>query len=434
MNAPDRTSSWLRVAVNAGLGGIFLAVLALAAEQISQQGREWRFDVCVSALVCVIALLRNRNRTWAAFAGMAVSTAAVLLARVAHLPGEPGAAAILGLLVLCATAVRSVSVCQAASVVATGFALSALGWVTADPAAWAPRSPFEVCVQGWVLATGAGLGLRWRDYRRRAIAEMVRQDERLALARELHDVVAHHITGIVLQAQAARIVASRQSGPAAGGKLDDTLAGIERAGTDALAAMRRVVGLLRDAEDGATTSPPTGPEPLADLVRRFGEHGHGPIVSLKLPSGMCRSADAEPGAAVGGDGGRPDSGPLSWPPEVATTIYRIVQEALTNIARHAANAHSAEVNVTQDEDFVTVEITDDAPLAPVRHLHHGGYGLVGMRERVTALGGAMTAGPRPGAGWSVRAALPVGIPGRATARAAARVPAIGSVTEVGDWP
>jgi signal transduction histidine kinase len=424
MNAPDRTSSWLRVAVNAALGGTFLAVLALAADQISHERRDWRFDVCVSAVVCATALLRNRHRAWAAFVGLAVSGAAAVLARTAHLPGEPGAAALLALLVLCTTAVRYLPVRQAAGVATAGIALMLLGWITADPAAWAPRTPFEVGLQGWVLAAGVGLGMRWRDYRRRAAAEMVRQDERLALARELHDVVAHHITGIVLQAQAARIVARRQADPAADGNLDFTLAGIEQAGTDALAAVRRVVGLLRDAEDGATTSPLAGTEQLADLVRRFGAHGHGPVVSLNL------SAQSRPSE---GSGTSPPNGQSpSWPPEVTTTVYRIVQEALTNIARHAAHAHSAEVNITQDQEFVTVEITDDAPAASARHLHHSGYGLVGMRERVTALGGAMSAGPRPGAGWSVHAALPVGAPGRTTAKTTARVPAGAPVIMTGD--
>ncbi|MBT2454193.1 ATP-binding protein [Streptomyces sp. ISL-86] len=198
----------------------------------------------------------------------------------------------------------------------------------------------------------------------------------------MHDVVAHHITGIVVQTQAARIVAGRRPET-----LDATLAGIEEAGGEALTAMRRLVGLLRDTDDVATTAPTApGPEQLAELVRRF--DGHGPEVSLRLP------ADRTP-----------------WPPEVATTVHRIVQEALTNIAHHAAHARSADVEITHGPDTLTVAVSDDA--APghtrtrTRHKHHGGYGLIGMRERVEALGGHLSAGPGRDTGWSVRATLPV---------------------------
>jgi signal transduction histidine kinase len=141
-----------------------------------------------------------------------------------------------------------------------------------------------------------------------------------------------------------------------------------------------VVGLLRYADDGAATTP--GPEQLTELVRRF--DGRGPAVRLRLP------ADE-----------------LPMPPEVTSTVYRIVQESLTNVARHARHARSAIVSVAQDQESVTVEITDDAPPGPARHPHRGGYGLVGMRERVEALGGTLHVGPRPGIGWSVRATLPV---------------------------
>jgi signal transduction histidine kinase len=88
-------------------------------------------------------------------------------------------------------------------------------------------------------------------------------------------------------------------------------------------------------------------------------------------------------------------------------VYRVVQEALTNVLRHAPKARSVTVTVGQDAQGVTVEVTDDASAAPARHHHRGGYGLIGMRERVETLGGSLRAGPRPGAGWSVRATLPV---------------------------
>jgi signal transduction histidine kinase len=162
--------------------------------------------------------------------------------------------------------------------------------------------------------------------------------------------------------------------------VEETLTSIEAAGTEALTAMRRVVGLLRDADDGATTAP--GPEELADLVRRF--DGHGPAVCLRLPA---------------------DDGPM--PPEVTTTVYRIVQESLTNVARHAPHAKSATIDIVRDRSGISVEITDDATPSTPRHPQRGGFGLRGMRERVEALGGTFHAGPGTEAGWTVHASLPV---------------------------
>ncbi|MGW5672196.1 sensor histidine kinase, partial [Micromonospora sp. NPDC003776] len=226
----------------------------------------------------------------------------------------------------------------------------------------------------WLVAVGIGAGLRMADARRRAAAERVRRDERLELARELHDVVAHHITGIVVQAQAAQLVGGRRPERAR-----ESLAGIETAGSDALAAMRRLVGILRDSADAAPAS--AGAERLADLVTRFARHGV--AVRLRVP-------DHDPG----------------WPPEVTTTVYRVVREALTNVARHAPGAETVAVTVTVEAGTAVVEVVDDAPPTPARHPRRRGYGLVGMRERVEALGGTLAAGPRPSGGWSVTAVLP----------------------------
>jgi signal transduction histidine kinase len=137
--------------------------------------------------------------------------------------------------------------------------------------------------------------------------------------------------------------------------------------------MRRVVGLLRDADDTVSLAP----ERLSELVARF----DGPAVRLRLPDGST-----------------------AWPPEVTSTVYRVVQESLTNVARHAPRARSVEVSVGQDASSITVEVVDDGPAT---RRHRGGYGLVGMRERVEALGGTMAAGPGDGVGWAVRARLPV---------------------------
>lgn len=230
-------------------------------------------------------------------------------------------------------------------------------------------------IAAWLGAVTVGLALRLLDDRAAATAEKVRQDERLELARELHDVVAHHITGMLIQAQAAHLVARKNPAQVA-----ESLTGIEAAGTEALRAMRRVVGLLRDTEDAPPAT--AGPEQLDALVERFNRQG--PPVRLRISDESA-----------------------AWPPEVASSVYRIVREALTNVARHAPHAHHVTVNVDQNPSRVTVEVIDDAPPGPARAAHRGGYGLIGMRERVETLGGTLHAGPRPDAGWSLLATLPI---------------------------
>ncbi|NYI96479.1 signal transduction histidine kinase [Streptomonospora nanhaiensis] len=366
-----------RLAGDIGFGAVSAGALAFQASQIAAiwGGGYWRLGLAAGTAVGVITLMRRRDRARAAFAGLAVAMAAVWIAWWAGLPAEPNPAMALGLSVLVASAVRTLPLRSAAAVGAAGAAVAAGGLAAALTSASAEAVAQLNCA-GWLAALAAGLGLRLLDARNRALTEKARRDVRMELARELHDVVAHHIAGIVLLAQAAPIAARRD--PAAA---DASFAEIEAVGTEALDATRRVVGLLRDTDD---TQPFTsGLESLRDLVERFS--GRGPAVRLRLPGG-----EAE------------------WAPEVASTVYRVVQESLTNVARHAPHAASVLVSVEQDGASVAVEVADDAP--PTRaggHSRRGGYGLVGMRERVEALGGRVQAGPRPGGGWSVRATLPL---------------------------
>jgi signal transduction histidine kinase len=379
----ERPGAAIRVATDAGLGIVFTAALAVSARAIADYGGNWVFDLAVGTVVCVAALARERSRLWAAAAGLAVAIGAELAAwRWEHLPGQPGGAVAVALPVLVGSAVRVLPARQAVAI-ALGGAVVVAGSIERYLPFIADRTPVTFAAiwltgLGWGAALGVGLWLRLLDAGRQAAIEAVRRGERLELARELHDATAHHITGIVLQAQAARIAARRHAET-----LDDALAGIESAGTEALASMRRVIGLLRDAGDAGGLTP--GPEQLTDLVARFAARG--PAVRLRLPD-----APADP----------------AWPPEVTTTVYRVVQEALTNITRHAAGAREVTVTLAHDQRAITVEVIDDAPPAgSSRFPHAGGYGLVGMRERVEALGGTLSAGPRSGAGWSVLATLPV---------------------------
>ena len=374
----NRLAGRAGIMADVGFALLSAALLAATADRLATDGRDWVLDLVAGIAACTAALTRRRHPAAAAVVGLTICAIAALTAMVGRMPGEPGPAAVLALLVLGYTAVRVLPSRQALAIAVGGVAITSVGRLGTMLGYQPSRAAYTLGAEAWIAALGFGLWLRYLDHRRRTAAETVRRDERLALARELHDVVAHHITGIVLQTQAARIIARK---PHADEDLYGTLAEVETAGVEALAAMRRVVGLLRDADDAATTG--TGPEQLADLVRRF--DGHGPAVRLQLPA----------------------DGP-TWPPEVTTTVYRIVQESLTNIARHAAHARSATVDIVQNEQRIMVEVTDDAPPGPQRHLHRGGFGLVGMRERVEALGGTLHAGPQPaGVGWSVTATLPV---------------------------
>ncbi|MBE1565578.1 sensor histidine kinase [Nonomuraea africana] len=388
MNVRDRLAArpdvvairGVRVAADTGLAAAFAGLLAFWAYRISDSwgGGYWQFGCAAGALVCGLALARRRGRAWAAVAGLAVAAAAVLASRFAELPAEPGPAMALGLSVLVGSAVRALPGLAAYAVAAGGLAVALGSLLTAHSAGSAVPSVTTLNLGGWLAGVAFGVSGQVLAVRRRTMADAVRRHERLQLARELHDVVAHHITGIVLQAQAGQVLVRKQPD-----RLGGALSGIESAGSDALAAMRRLVGLLREAE-GATLA--LGPERLSDLIERF----DGPEVRLRLPDG-----DNEP----------------AWPPEVTTTVYRVVREALINVSRHAPHARTVDVTVTVtvalDRDTVTVEVADDAPPVAARHHHRRGYGLLGMRERLEALGGTLDAGPRQGGGWSVRATLPL---------------------------
>ncbi|RVX40845.1 signal transduction histidine kinase [Nonomuraea polychroma] len=362
-------------AADAALGVASATLLAFWAYQVavSWGSGYWLFGCIAGTVVCGLALARRRGRVWAAAAGLAVAAASVLAATFVDLPAEPGPAMALGLSVLVGSAVRTLPAVVACAIAAGGLAVTAGTPLTANTLASGLPSVTMLNAAGWLAGVSTGLCSRLLAARHRTIAGNVRRQERLQLARELHDVVAHHVTGIVLQAQAAQVLARKQPD-----RLDGSLTGIETAGTDALAATRRLVGLLR--ETGAPTSPS---ESLTDLVRRF----NGPAVHLRLPDGDDAAA---------------------WPPEVTSTVYRVVQESLTNVSRHAPHAGSVRVTVAcEGDDGVTVEIADDAPPVSTRRHRRGGYGLLGMRERVEALGGTLHAGPRSGGGWGVLATLPL---------------------------
>ncbi|MFD6169410.1 sensor histidine kinase [Streptomyces coeruleorubidus] len=236
------------------------------------------------------------------------------------------------------------------------------------------------------LVTGLAAYLRSLDYRRTVAVGETRRAERVAIAADLHDFVAHHVTGILVQTQMTRMMAARQPQD-----LDPVLAGIERAATEALASMRRTVGVLRDTGPEAADRRPVGDlAAVTDLVEGFAT----PAQKTVLRRDPAVSDDL--------------------PHEVQAAAFRVVQEALTNVRRHAGDATRVTVRLARPGDRLEVTVTDDGhggtqlPEAA----HGGGFGLVGLTERVTALGGELHAGPRGGAdggaGWQVRAVFPAG--------------------------
>ncbi|WP_370412137.1 sensor histidine kinase [Streptomyces fradiae] len=208
---------------------------------------------------------------------------------------------------------------------------------------------------------------------RRRVAE-----ERLRIARDLHDVVAHHIALVNVQAGVAAHVMDKRPDQA-----KEALAHVRTASRSALDELRATVGLLRQSGDPeAPTEPVSGLAVLDDLLATFRNAG--------LPVELARTDRA-----------------AALPAAVDLAAYRIIQEALTNVRKHAGSEARAEVSVLRVGRTVEITVLDDGPAVVPAPEPGGGHGLVGMRERVTALGGTLTAAPRYGGGFRVQAILPV---------------------------
>jgi signal transduction histidine kinase len=220
-------------------------------------------------------------------------------------------------------------------------------------------------------AVAAVVYLHIRENERRMSIAHARENERLDLARELHDIVGHHVTGIVVLAQASRFTSGAEPGSLA----DRALADIETAGVETLTSVRRLIGLLR-------TDPTTSPPPRVADFERIVED-----LRTTHPHTQLVIDDAVRSAPV--------------PAELAKTIQRLTQEAATNVRRHGDP--TGPVSFSMNSTLGAFELTVEN-----RMLHaplDTGYGLVGMRERVDAMGGTFHAGP-DGETWRIRAVIP----------------------------
>jgi signal transduction histidine kinase len=236
--------------------------------------------------------------------------------------------------------------------------------------------PGEIVTFYLVLGLAWGIGAWLRRTRaaeaelRGRIAEDTRAAERTRIARELHDVVTHHVTAMVVQAEAARYLTTAPD------RLDQALTAVTDTGRHAISDLRHLLELLNP--DHGTEPPFAGLGVLVEQARRAGQ----PVELVE---------EGTPTSTGRGD----------------LVAYRVAQEGLTNALKHAHGSRTS-LRVHRGEEEITVEIGTAGSGAPVRSPAGSGRGLAGLRERVDDLGGDFTAGPRPGGGFFVRARIPTG--------------------------
>lgn len=243
----------------------------------------------------------------------------------------------------------------------------------AGPVRWALAVSMLVLLGSAVTAV---VYMRLRDHERQTSVEVARQNERLALARDLHDVVGHHVTGIVVLAQANLFAANSNSDRERASQAQ-ALAEIEAAGLATLTSVRRLVGLLRAEPSLATDATFADVERLVDELRRT--HPHTEFI---VDPFTC----------------------ADWvPPDLAGTVLRLVQEATTNVRKHGDPSMPVRFELRRTATSIILCIENCA----INGRASSGYGLIGMRERVEALGGAFSAGPDNAGHWAVRATVPI---------------------------
>ncbi|MFE0043533.1 sensor histidine kinase [Streptomyces albireticuli] len=363
------------VAAKAALAVVLLFLVAFEGRALARQpSQPHAMVLAAGVVVCLCAVPYG----WIPLPVRAAVAAAVSLTTSAVLMTGPHPAAVWGMgediaLLVLLTSVLQRSPSRVAAVLGPllGAACLAAPMRDLDPGRFtAVFGTLTVVVTAYSLLLRGQTGQRMRDM------AAVRTAERLELARELHDVVAHHVTGIVVQAQAARFTAL--DGPAAAAAFER----IEISAGESLSAMRRLVGVLREGD--AETEPVAGLPEVRALTEAFARTG--PPVVLYIEQGMEH-----------------------WiPADVAAGVHRVVREALTNIRKHAADATAVRIGLRGVPAGVELRIADDGRNAAAlsEKARGGGFGLVGLGERVKAMGGLLRAGPAPEGGWEITALFP----------------------------
>ncbi len=360
---PRRWRDWLLAAVVAATA---------TAEAVLRDEMVWRPAAVIVGLALACAMLWRRSRPLAmvglGFGGFFAVDVATLAAGKQPLSLIAGAAVV----VLVYALFRWGTTRQAAA----GSVIVLVEWLVSVTIDFTGATDALGGLAVLLLAGAVGTAVRYQRIVRAQQLDRVRFHERDTLARELHDTVAHHVSAIAVQAQAGQFLAHTgdQNGAA------EALAVIEQEASRALAEMRSMVGTLR-RDDGA---PELGPA-----------RGVADIETL----GTCEGAT---GVRIDVER-RGDLDDL--PPRVEAALFRVAQESITNAKRHARHATRVQVLVAGDSDTVRLGVTDDGERT-LSGPRQPGYGLVGMAERVSLLGGTLEAGPNPDHGWTVQATIP----------------------------
>ncbi|TMR21640.1 two-component sensor histidine kinase [Nonomuraea turkmeniaca] len=380
MGDSKRLVYWIRrlseIAMLGWLGMMLLIDLLVAG---SIGGFQWLVPFCGGCGIAAV-VLRRRHRVDGFAIMLALSFGTSVTIGGGGFNGAPGMAETGSLLILIIGVLRHAEPVRRAAVLACAGLIVLMAEGLGRDYENAGLVFSFVLFAGWSTAAGIGGYLRFQQERRTEAVHSVRRAERLELARELHDLVAHYITGIVVQAQAARTVA--QTKPEA---VAPALDAIATAGSEALTSMRRMVAVLR-TEDDAARKPGTTLADLRILTDRFSADG--PKVAFEVGQGL-------------------DDRTL--PPEVMTTLHRVLQESLTNVRKHASRAAWVEADLRRYEKVVVLRVRNFGASASDPRVARlgGGFGLVGMAERVEALGGRLYAGPSPEGAWAVVAEFPL---------------------------
>jgi signal transduction histidine kinase len=342
----------------------------------------WAFPVLCCALVASAVLLRRRPLT---------ALAVMLGGSVAAMALKPIMPA--SVLEIVITGAAGIEICYIAAtrrraVSAAGVAMVGAVLLIPGSPGGLDLAPFRggvafVTIASWLIGASIRQAQARAERVRAQAAAQTALAERLRIARELHDVVAHSIGLIAIQAGAARRVFDARPAEAR-----DALAAIEAASRETLSGLRRMVTGLRRAELGpGPEQAPLGPAPgLADLEQ---------LAAMTLDAGVKVDVDWHGSRA-----------PL--PADIDLSAFRIIQEAVTNVVRHAGTGQ-CQALIDQQDGQLSIEVTDSGRGGSTAGT---GYGIIGMRERATLLGGDFSAGPRPGGGFRVAARLPVPAPAR----------------------
>ena len=363
---PPRWRDWL-------LAGAIAATAI--AEGVLREDLTWRPAAVMVGLALACATLWRRSRPLAMVGLGFGAIFAVDVARVAA--GKEPLTLITGasVLVLVYALFRWGTTRQAAA----GSVVVLVEWlvsVTTDFTDFTGATDAVFGLAVLLLAGAVGMAVRYQRIVRAQQLDRVRFHERDTLARELHNTVAHHVSAMAVQAQAGQFLA--QTGDRDGAA--EALALIEQEASRALAEMRSMVRTLRRDHGAPEVAPARGVADIETLVTSEGGTGIRVDVDLRGDLDEVR-------------------------PAVEAALFRVAQESVTNAKRHARHATRVHVLVTGDRDTVRLNVTDDGEHT-VSGPRQPGYGLVGMAERVSLLGGALEAGPNPARGWTVRAAIP----------------------------